>query len=137
VPRFEYLLLCCILTGGSLCAQKKAPAPQEPPEEDESVAVEQYSFNPLQAEKEMKVGSFYFKKGSYKAAARRFREASKWNPALTDAWLRLGEAEEKLNDSKAAREAYSKFLELAPNDKRAPEIKKKIDSKTESAASKK
>jgi len=40
--------------------------------------------------------------------------------------LRLGEAEEKQKDWKLAREAYQKFLELAADDKRSPEIRKKV-----------
>jgi hypothetical protein len=40
-------------------------AMQEPEEEDESLKPKEYSFNPLQAEKEVRVGNFYFKKGSY------------------------------------------------------------------------
>ncbi len=99
---------------------------QEPPEEDESLAKTEYSFNPLQAEKEMKVGEFYWKKGSWKAAAGRFSEATKWNPGLAEAWLRMGDAETKLKNEKAAREAYAKFLELSPKDKRAGEIRKKL-----------
>jgi tetratricopeptide (TPR) repeat protein len=103
------------------------PVEQEPPEEDEDLKPKEYSFNPLQAEKEMKVGNYYFKKGSYKAAQRRFREATKWNPTLAAAFLRLGEAEEKLKDPKAARDAYAKYLELAPDAKEAEQIRKRID----------
>ncbi|HZT28273.1 MAG TPA: tetratricopeptide repeat protein [Bryobacteraceae bacterium] len=99
---------------------------QAPPEEDESLAVKEYSFNPLQATKELQIGNFYFKKGSYRAAAQRFREATKWNNGYAEAWLRLGEVEEKQKDSKAAKEAFSKYLELEPDAKNAAEIRKKL-----------
>ena len=99
---------------------------QAPPEEDESLAVKEYSFNPLQATKEIQVGNYYFKKGSYRAAAHRFREATKWNNGLAEAWLRLGEAEEKQKDRKAAREAYAKYLELEPDGKSAADVRKKL-----------
>ena len=69
---------------------------------------------PLQAEKEVKIGGFYLKKGSYLAAANRFQEATKWNPGYAEAYFWWGVAEEKLKDAKTAREAWSKFLELAP-----------------------
>jgi len=121
-----------LLASALLCGARQKP--QEPPEEDESLAVKEYSFNPLQAEKELKVGNFYFKKGSYKAAALRFREATRWNPNFARAWLRLGEAREKLNDDKAAREAYARFLELAPKDRRAPEIRNKLARKSQPGA---
>ena len=118
------------LLGGPLLAQQSAPKEQNPPEEDETLQPKkEYAFNPLQAEKEVKIGDFYFKKGSFKAAANRFLEATKWNPGFAEAYFRLGEAEEKLRDRKAAHQAWAKFLEVAPDDKRAPEVKKKLDEK--------
>jgi tetratricopeptide (TPR) repeat protein len=130
VPRTRHLFLCfAVLMAGTMWAQKQEPAPQEPPEEDESLTVPEYSFNPLQAEKELKVGEFYWKKGNARAAAQRFLEATKWNPGFADAFLRLAEAREKLKDRKAAREAYRKFLDLAPDDKRAESVRKKLGRK--------
>ena len=105
-----------------------APQVQAPPEEDENLKVKEYSFNPLQANKELQVGLEYFRKHSYKAAAGRFREATRWNPNLAEAWLRLGEAEEKRKNTKDAKEAYAKYLELQPEAKDAAEIHKKIAS---------
>jgi tetratricopeptide (TPR) repeat protein len=99
---------------------------QEPPEEDESLAPKTYSFNPLEAEKDLKVGNYYFKKGNYKASTSRFREATLWNPTSAEAFLRLGDSEEKLKDKKAADEAYSKYLALSPDGKEAETVKKKL-----------
>jgi tetratricopeptide (TPR) repeat protein len=132
VSILQYALVC-----GVLCAQQQAPpkqqpapAEQAPPEEDEAITPpKEYSFNPLQAEKELRIGNYYFKKGSYKAAANRFRESVKWNAGFAEAYLRLGDAEVKLRDSKTAREAYTKFVELAPDDKRAQALKKKVAGK--------
>jgi tetratricopeptide (TPR) repeat protein len=108
--------------------QKAEQQEQAPPEEDEAIArPKEYAFNPLQASKELQVGNFYFKKGSYRAAALRFREATNWNNGLAEAWLRLAEAEEKLENLKPAREAYEKYVELAPEEKRAKEIRKKLE----------
>ena len=98
-----------------------------PKEEDENLSVKEYSFNPLQAEKEVRVGEYYFKKGSYRAAALRFREATKWNQGYGEAWLRLGETAEKQKDTKTAKEAYAKYLEVAPDAKDAAEIRKKVE----------
>ncbi len=99
---------------------------QEPPEEDESLAPKTYSFTPLEAEKDLKVGNYYFKKGNYKASTSRFREATLWNPTSAEAFLRLGDSEEKLRDKKAADEAYTKYLALAPDAKDAESVKKKL-----------
>ena len=134
MARFAFTAVVIIWLGfckSLLQAQEPAkpkPAVEEqiPPEEDEAIAAKEYSFNPLQAAKEIKIGNYYWKKGKYKAAAQRYREATKWNATLAEAYLKLGEAEEKQKDSKAAREAYARFLELAPDAKEAREVKKKI-----------
>jgi len=100
---------------------------QAPPEEDEAEKPKEYSFNPLQADRELTVGNFYFHKKDFRAAAGRFQEATKWNPTFAEAYFRLGEAEEKQRAWNAAREAYQKFLEMAADDKRAPEVRKKVE----------
>ena len=114
------------LVTGLALAQQKPPDPPEPPEEEESSKPKEYSFNPLQASKELKIGQFYFKKGKYSAAANRFEEATKWDPTSAEAFLRLGEAREKLKDAAAAKAAYQKYLELAPDARNAAAIRKKI-----------
>lgn len=111
---------------GTKPAAQSQPKEAEPPEEDESAKPKEYAFNPLQAEKEISVGEFYLKKGSTAAAVARFTEATKWNPTSAEAFLKLGQADEKLGDHKAAKQAYQKYLELAPDAKNAGEIKKKI-----------
>jgi tetratricopeptide (TPR) repeat protein len=115
---------------GQLKKDRSQPATsgkqQVPPEEDTTLAVKEYSFNPLQAEKELQIGNFYFKTGKYRSAAMRFTEATKWNDGNSDAWLRLGETEEKLKDPKTAKEAYTKYLALASDAKNAAEIRKKL-----------
>jgi tetratricopeptide (TPR) repeat protein len=110
--------------------QPKAPPEQEPPEEDEILKPKEYTFNPLQADNEIRVGNFYWKKGSYKAASKRFEEATRWDPNRAEAFLRLAESLEKLKDKDGARKAYAKYLELAPDAKNADEIKKKIQPKS-------
>ena len=102
------------------------PVEVEPPEEDEALKPKEYSFNPLEAQKDLRTGDYYFKKGNFKAAAKRFEEASLYDPSLADAYLRLGDAREKLHDKKGAKVAYQKFLELKPDSKLAPAIKKKV-----------
>lgn len=126
VSRF---LTIALLLSIALFGQQQKPPQQEPPEEDETLAPKEYSFNPVQAKKEVTIGNYYFKKGNYRAAAKRFTEASKWNPGYAEAYLRLGDAQEKLRDRESAKTAYQKYLDLEPDAKNAGEIKKKI-SKT-------
>jgi tetratricopeptide (TPR) repeat protein len=129
----RWVSLIALFLAGTLCAQEpKKPAEpkeQQPPEEDEALAPKEYSFNPLEAEHDLQIGNFYFKKGNYKAAMNRFREATRWNPSYAVAYLRLGETEEKLHDKPAAKQAYAKFLELSPDAKEAEAIKKKLDKR--------
>src|SRR5438309_8573768 len=75
---------------------------QEPPEEDASSIPKEYVLNPLQAEKEYRVGLYYLKKGTVKAAVHRFEEATKWNPGYAEAYEKLGDAYSRLRDEKAA-----------------------------------
>jgi len=107
-------------------AQQPA-APVEPPEEDASLKpAKEYALNPVQAEKEFKIGLFYAKKHSWRAAANRFEEATKWDPGYADAYCKRAEMLEKLGDKAKLREALQQFLEAAPDDKRAPEMQKKL-----------
>lgn len=121
------LCLLFVFAACTLTAQQQPPVAQEPPEEDSTlVEPKEYTFNPLQAEKELRTGKFYAKKGNHKAASLRYQEATKWNPGLPEAWLLLGESLEKRKDTKGAKEAYAKYLELAPDAKNASAIKKKL-----------
>lgn len=100
---------------------------QEPPEEDTTGERKvEYGFNPLQADKEIKIGRYYLKKGSFPAAQRRFEEALKWDPNSGAALLALGELHARNGDAKASREAYEKFLEVAPDSKEAQSVRRKI-----------
>jgi tetratricopeptide (TPR) repeat protein len=119
-------ILALILASAASAQQPAQTQEQEPPEEDASLAPKEYTFNPLQAATEMRVGGYYFRKGNYRAAALRFTEAVKWDPTLAEAYLRLGEAREKQRDKKAAAEAYAKYLEVAPDGKDASEAKKRL-----------
>lgn len=106
---------------------KPADEGQLPPEEDAALnATKQYGFNPVQSRREVDAGMVYFKKGSYKAAAYRFSEATKWNDGNADAWLKLGEAEEKRGNATEARAAFQRYIELVNDAKKSAEVKKKL-----------
>jgi tetratricopeptide (TPR) repeat protein len=102
------------------------PKTELPPDEDQTNAVEKFSFNPVQSKREMTAGDFYFKKGNYTAAAARYERATKWNDGNAEAWLRLGESQEKKSNGKAAAVAYKKYLDLSPDAKNADDVKKKL-----------
>jgi len=110
-------LLTCVLS-----AQK----PPEPPEEDESLAPKVYVLNPVQAQKEIVAGNYYFKKPNLSAAAKRYLEATRWDPGSAEAFLKLGETREKLHEYGAAREAYLKYIELGEDAKEKDALRKKM-----------
>jgi Flp pilus assembly protein TadD len=115
---------------GQLKTERPQPATSDkeevPPEEDTSLTTTTYSFNPLQSKKDVLVGKEYARKGNQRAAARRFLTATKYDDSNSEAWLLLGETEEKLKDKNAARDAYKKYLELASDAKNAADIRKKL-----------
>jgi len=112
--------------------QQKTPPPkpqqqeEAPPEEDESAKPKVFSFNPLEAEHDVRIGNYYFKRHNYPAALSRYQEATKWNPNMADAYLHIGETAEKMKDKATAKQAYQKYLELAPDSKEAERLKKKV-----------
>ena len=108
-----------------------SPAPsrseeQAPPEEDESSEPKEYSFNPLQAAKELRIGNYYFKQGNYRAASLRFQEATKWDNT-TPKPSRLGEAREKQHDKKARRRSVRQVSGARARREGAPEVKKRLE----------
>ena len=131
-----------VLWVGGMFAQQQTPPPQkklettrpakpaeaDPPEEDEALKPEEFELNPLKAQSSIRAGDFYFKtRKNYHAAARRYLYATKWDPFSAEAFLKLGECQEKLNDHAAAREAYEKYLDISPTAKNADAIRKKIE----------
>ncbi len=114
----------CILSA------QKPPQPvtqfPEPPEEDESLAPKQYALNPVQAKKESTAGDYYFKKSNYRAAERRYVEATRWDPGSPEAFHKLGEAREKLHEYGPAREAYLKYIQLSEDPKEKEAVQKKM-----------
>jgi len=122
---FAAALFACVLS-----AQKPAAPPvtqpPEPAEEDESLAPKVYALNPVQSKKEIMVGDEYFKKSNYSAAANRYLEASRWDPGSAEAFLKLGEAREKLRQYGRARDAYLKYIDLTDDPKEKDAIQKKM-----------
>jgi tetratricopeptide (TPR) repeat protein len=111
---------------------QQPPEDDNPPEEDASVAPKVYPLNPLESERNIKVGNFYMRQGTlrgYRAAVGRFEDATRYNPSSAEAFFRLGEAQEKLKNRDAAKAAFEKVLQLAPDSKLAHEAKKKLGSK--------
>jgi tetratricopeptide (TPR) repeat protein len=75
---------------------------------------EMHPFDPHKAAKNVEVGDFYFKRGNYKAAISRFREALDWKPRDALATFRLAEALEKDGQLEQSRAGYEEYLKILP-----------------------
>ena len=126
------LLLALGLVSGQPADEPKFA--ERPPEhsplvdEDEDFArpEQTYAFNPVQATKELKVGNYYFKKGSYAAAATRYLEATRWDSNFADAFWRLGMTHERLKNPREAITAYTRYLALEPTGKKVREARRRL-----------
>jgi len=87
---------------------------------------DQPPFNPLPAEKDLEVATFYMKKGDPDAAIPRLQEAIKLNPNLAKPYLLLGEIFEKKKDSDNAVKYYQQYLKVFPHASDAKKIQDKI-----------
>jgi tetratricopeptide (TPR) repeat protein len=116
--------------------ESSTPAVQQPqdeanpPEEDESVAPEKFVLDPLESQRNVKIGDFYWNKGDYIGAKNRYIRATKFNPSSAEAFFKLGKAEQKLHDRDAAKAALEKAIHLAPDSKIAREAKKQLARKS-------
>jgi tetratricopeptide (TPR) repeat protein len=134
----QSLFLFIVIGYGALEAQAPAPKPKpteqqppdetNPPEEDESVAPKKYVLNPLEAERNIKVGDFYWSKKDFVGALSRYKDATRYNPSSAEAFLKVAEAQEKLHNPMAAKAAFQKVISLAPDSKFAATAKKKLGS---------
>ncbi len=106
--------------------QKSEPAAPLVEEDEDIVAPTEYVFNPIEAQKDVKIGDFYSKKGNQRAAAARYLEATRWNPGFAEAYWKLGHARDKLKQPLDALEAYRKYVELEPDGKQVHHAQKRI-----------
>jgi tetratricopeptide (TPR) repeat protein len=84
---------------------------------------ELHPYNPHNADKNVEVGDFYFKRGNFRAAESRYAEALLWMPNHALAKYRLAEAQEKLGKMAEASANYQAYLALLPNGELAEEAK--------------
>lgn len=89
--------------------------------------------DPVKAQKSLEVGDFYFRRGSYKAAVERYRDAVDYAPAKAKPYEKLTRALEKLKEFSKAVEVCEEFIHKNPTsgrvndfEKRAQKLSKKI-----------
>jgi peptidoglycan/xylan/chitin deacetylase (PgdA/CDA1 family)/tetratricopeptide (TPR) repeat protein len=85
-----------------------------------------YQLKPNSALTVNNIGYVYFKMEKYEESVRWFEKAIALDPKRSVAYLNLGEVYLKLNKKAEAKKALTRFLELAPNSRSAPEISAKL-----------
>jgi tetratricopeptide (TPR) repeat protein len=90
-------------------------------------AADQPMWDPLRAERDMQVGTYYMHKGDIDAAIDRFEDATLAKPGYAIPFRLLGEAQEKKGMKKKAIKSYQRYLDLYPKAEDKDKIQKKID----------
>jgi tetratricopeptide (TPR) repeat protein len=86
-----------------------------------------HSWDPHQASKEVEVGDFYYKRGNYRAAESRYREALSYKQNDAVATFRLAQCLEKLGLLDDARSEYESYLKILPHGPEAERAEKIIE----------
>jgi tetratricopeptide (TPR) repeat protein len=73
-----------------------------------------HPYDPHRAEKNIEVGDYYLKRGNYKAAIDRYREALLFKPNDAVATFQLGVALEKSGALDEALQNYESYLKILP-----------------------
>ena len=74
-----------------------------------------HPWDPHKAAKDIEVGDFYFKRGNWRAAESRYREALQWKPRDAEATFRLAESLDRQERAGEALETYESYLKILPN----------------------
>lgn len=82
--------------------------------------------DPAEARRNLGVGDFYFKKGNFKAAADRYRDAVKYEPTRSEHYSKLIRALEKLEAYEEAVEVCRDFIAKNPESKDVSEFEKRV-----------
>jgi tetratricopeptide (TPR) repeat protein len=90
-------------------------------------ASDQPTWDPLRAEKDMQVGTYYMHKGDVDAAIDRFEDATLAKPGYAIPFRMLAEAQEKKGMKKKAIKSYQRYLDLYPKAEDKDKIQKKIE----------
>jgi len=96
-------------------SSKQVYEPPAPADSSEMEVVEMKRYDPHQAEKDLEVGDFYYKRGNYKAATSRYQEALQLRPGSPLATFKLADAYEKHKELEQAAVYYSEYVRQYPD----------------------
>jgi tetratricopeptide (TPR) repeat protein len=89
--------------------------------------MELHEWNPLRAMKDVEVGDYYFRAGSYKAALSRYREALQFKPRDAVATFKLAQTLERTKELEEARLRYQEYLSILKDGPSAAEARKALE----------
>ena len=92
---------------------------------EKKVEEEIFTRNPEEAEKNLEVGDFYFRKKNFRAAEERYRRAIKYNTEWPKAYEKLIQLYERQGDLDAAIEVCYEFVDANPSSKNVDEFEKR------------
>ena len=85
------------------------------------------SYDPVSAEQDVEVGTFYMHKGDLDAAISRFQDAIRLRSDFAKPRLLAAEAYEKKGDKSDAVRYYKQYLQVSPHAPDAKKVQSKID----------
>jgi len=94
-------------------------------------------WSPYKADNDVEVGTFYMKRGNYKAAEARFRDALYWQDNDAVATYRLAVLLEKEKRFDEARPYFESYLKILPHGEYANDCKKALERLSEKSTAKK
>lgn len=103
------------------------PHQPSPPQAGEVEVIEMKPYNPHQAEKDVQVGDFYYKRGNYKAAVSRYDEALQLRPGSPSTTFKLADAYEKYKQLEKAALYYREYVRDYPDGKQIAEARAALD----------
>jgi tetratricopeptide (TPR) repeat protein len=109
--------------GGKGATQEEPPAISSDAEKAKAAA----TYNPLPAQQDIEVGTYYLHKGDIDAAIDRFLDAIQQRPNFAKPRLLLGKAYEKKHDNESAVKYYKEYLKVLPGAPDAKEVQKRIE----------
>jgi len=130
--RFGWFLLGLLFGSASALAQARPSRPalirdtDKAEGKEEAETVKEKSYNPLEAERNCRIGDFYFKKKNYPAAIQRYLEAIDFQPNLIKAYEALGRAYEKSGKPEKAKEVYLDYIRKNPASPKIPEFQSRL-----------
>ena len=84
--------------------------------------------DPFEAQRNLQVGDFYFKRRNYQAAAERYRQAIQYAPKSPPSYFKLIRALEKLNQISEAHQVCRQFIDENPESEKVKEFQKKAEA---------